>query len=132
MLLIVLLFATLGYLLVKVGGYNSKRGRERKDLSKSLIVAGGPFYVKLSYKKNITITISFWYNWSGFQSIERAIHFFMYSSVPNNSPPRLINFLIFCRTFSFLFGPPDLLIFQILFLQIFQRLLKPIVLFAKL
>lgn len=53
MLLIVLLFATLGYLLVKVGGYNSKRGREREDLSKSLIVAGGPFFVKLSYKKNI-------------------------------------------------------------------------------
>ena len=53
MLLIVPLFATLGYLLVEVGGYNSKRGREREDLPKSLIVVGGPFYVKLSYKKNI-------------------------------------------------------------------------------
>ena len=49
----------------------------------------------------------------------------LHSPVPNNSPTLLIKFWIFCRT-PFLINFPDFV------LQIFQRLLKPIVLFVKL
>ena len=53
-----------------------------------------------------------------------------YSPVPNNIPPSPSSLV-----FGFFVGtPPHLLIFQILYfvLQIFQRLLKRIALFAKL
>ena len=49
----------------------------------------------------------------------------LYSPFPNNSPTLLIKVWIFCRT-PFLINFPDFV------LQIFQRLLKPIVLFVKL
>ena len=62
---------------------------------------------------------------------------FVYSSVPNNSPP-LINFWILLEPAPpprFLFGPPPpppIINFPDFGLQIFQRLLKLIALFAKL
>ena len=56
---------------------------------------------------------------------------FMYSAVPNNSPSPLINFWIFCLTpLSYL--DPQFINFPDFVWQIFQRLLKRIVPFAKL
>ena len=55
-----------------------------------------------------------------------------YSPVPNNSPrPTLKTFSIFFRTPLSYLDPP-LINFPDFVLQIFQRLLKPIVLFVKL
>ena len=60
----------------------------------------------------------------------------LYPPVPNNSPP-VINLLFFVASSPphFLFGPPPsprLIIFPDFVLEIFQRFLKLIILFAKL
>ena len=62
-----------------------------------------------------------------------SIQITLLSTVPNNSPPSLIDFWIFCRTPPphFLFRTP-LINFTAFVLQIFQRFLKRSVLFAKL
>ena len=57
-----------------------------------------------------------------------------YSPVPNNSPPRLQSFGFYVRPSLSYLDPtnPSLINFPNFVLQIFQRLLKPIVLLAKL
>ena len=55
----------------------------------------------------------------------------IYSPVPNKSPPPLLIFEFFVET-PFLIWNPPLIDFPDIVLQIFQRLLKQIVLFAKL
>ena len=89
----------------------------------------------------LPVEIKFWtpsrITWKFSRQMSTAEFRSTYSPVPNNSPPhRLLIFVFFVGRSPFLFGPPPhpppLINFPDFVLQIFQRFLKPIILFAKL
>ena len=101
---------------------------EKSSLSETVFISQVIYWYR--QEKLISVTVKNYLYWSKVKYSTSIA----YSPVPNNSPPRLQSFGFYVRPSLSYLDPtnPSLINFPNFVLQIFQRLLKPIVLLAKL